>query len=231
MVTVTRAFRRDEKVFYFFVCYFRRASLFIGDDVTPEKQVTKNPFADHIPSFKPVDLEGKSPSNSNTITSHLELSPQDLSYLRTASRGPLATEHLVARDSEALWTWIRDILYYGQPQWPLYCHCMQSKLISVGQKAELELAGKIWMVVFRLRRLSMLWFVCGRWSRGNSSQPSPITPSLSHTSPSPTPPASSWPRHVIEHGPSGGKWTLGMEVWVYDSMKLWVKVEHVEVDE
>ena len=58
MVTVTRVFRHDKKVPYFCVFLFQNTLCFIGDATTPEKQVTKNPFADHIPSFKPIDLEG-----------------------------------------------------------------------------------------------------------------------------------------------------------------------------
>lgn len=103
----------QESFLFFGVCLFQNTLSFIGDAATPEKQITKNPFADHIPSFKSVDLEGKSPSNSNTITSLLELSPRDLSYLRTASRGTLAPEHTMARDSEAIRTWTWDILHYS----------------------------------------------------------------------------------------------------------------------
>ena len=46
-------------------------------------------------------------------------------YFRTASRSSSAAEHVVARDSEALRSWLRDLLRGFQPRWPLRCVGLQ----------------------------------------------------------------------------------------------------------
>ena len=70
-----------------------------GGEGSEGKKITKNPFADHVPSFQPVDLTGY----LILITKN---STGPRAIFRAARGGPSVAEHSLAGDAETVRTWL-----------------------------------------------------------------------------------------------------------------------------
>ena len=93
-----------------------------GGEVSVEKKITKNPFADYVPSFRPVDLSGYL---THIVVTKNSTSPRAI--FRTTSGGTSAAEHPLARDSEIVRPWLRNLLHSNQSRWPILGLSLQSK--------------------------------------------------------------------------------------------------------
>lgn len=84
-----------------------------GGEEKEKEKITKNPFADYIPSFRPVDLTGD--IIDIILFLNIETTTIDTIF-RATSRGSSSTEHAMARNSENIWPWLRNILPSNQSQ-------------------------------------------------------------------------------------------------------------------
>ena len=89
-----------------------------GAEGSEGEKITKNPFADHVPSFQPVDLTGY----LILITKN---STGPCAIFRAARGGPSVAEHSLAGDTKTVRTWLRNILRCSQSRRTLRCLSLQ----------------------------------------------------------------------------------------------------------